>query len=71
MQENLLKKLLTQKNEEEVKIHKARQHWAIVRKKKKVIRMMSSMGGQQILEMNERNKNNMADTEDTDQVGQT
>lgn len=32
---------------------------------------MSSMGGQQILEMNERNKNNMADTEDIDQVGQT
>jgi hypothetical protein len=31
--------------------------------------MMSSIGGEEIQEMNERNKTNMAETEDTDQVG--
>jgi hypothetical protein len=45
LQERLLKKLLNQKNEEEVKIHKARAQWSIIRRKIKVIRMMSFMGG--------------------------
>lgn len=54
----LLNKLLTTRNEEQSNILRAQRHWAIVRKKKKVIRMMSRMGGDTIQQMYERNKFN-------------
>ena len=70
MQERLLKKLLTQKNEEEIKTYKAKQHWAFIKKKIKVIRMMQTIGGEMILEMNENSKKKNAELEDNDQTGQ-
>jgi hypothetical protein len=51
--EKLLKKLLRQRNEEQEKIHRAKQLWTLLRRKKKVIRMMGKMGEAQVMLMNE------------------
>jgi len=37
-------------------IKDAIRHWALIKKKIKVIRMMGTMGGQKVLEMRERSK---------------
>lgn len=43
-------------------IKDAVRHWALIKKKIKVIRMMGTMGGQKVLEMRER-KNKKGETE--------
>ena len=48
--------------EEQVLIKDALRHWALVKKKIKVIRMMGSMGGQKVLEMRERRMNKEIET---------
>jgi len=40
--------------DEQVLIKDAIRHWALIKKKIKVIRMMGTMGGQKVLEMRER-----------------
>lgn len=51
-----LGKVLKQKTEDQETIQRARQNWKTIRKKIKVIRMMSNMGGSKVHEMFERAK---------------
>lgn len=51
-----LNKVLKQKADDQETIQKAQQNWKIIKKKIKVIRMMSSMGAQNVLAMRERSK---------------
>ena len=52
--EYMLKKLLSQRSEEQLKISKAKTMWNLIRKKIKVIRMMAKIGGDKVQQMNER-----------------
>jgi hypothetical protein len=51
-----LRKLLSQRSEEQQKINRAKFMWNLIRKKIKVIRMMAKIGGDKIQQMNERSR---------------
>ena len=44
-----LKKILTLKSDEQLKIEKTKDYWRLIKKKIKVIRMMQKLGGDKVL----------------------
>lgn len=65
--EYLLKQVLRQRSEEQLKINRSKYYWSIVRKKIKVIRMMAKIGGDKVQAMNERQQKMVEIAEDTDE----
>ena len=51
-----LKKLINSKCEEQVKIDRARKHWAILRKKKKIILQLGNLGSDELNALIGRNR---------------